>query len=563
MTTTGQERAADGTFGPSLPPPPPIAPAPVAQPAAEDKPEKFSRKAPMVPVRNVTGTAATVAAAAVTSAGAVAGSGWVLTGLAGIAGTVGAVAAAKPEQTKRTTRRTVTVTRKVGSAGVASTKRASAGAVRRSTGAAKRSGGAAKRAVSPSARRAAATKRGPVGGQMSKREARLAAKAPATKVKAARALETKERRRQAKANTAKAIADRVAPKPKLRAVPSAGRSSTRSGVAGGTAGKRGTGGRGTASSGPRAGRLLGGSTRKGGGSAGGRKIGSIAGRKGSGSSTRKGSVAGGRRSGATGTTKHGDGGRTSSPRGYAGKPLGSSTYGGGKPTLVARGRARFADRIREQVGIAGPKHKGILAHHRQLEEEKERKKAHQEERRIASRAYRVRSLFALTPDAKKRARDDYAAVLSRIDDTYKLGARLVSPLDLTDDNNPLIAQPTTGGNTMPKFNPSKFSIAEYVNDQATKIRSHPHDEAMDAVYFADMLPEDFRAVHNWLAAMASRVNAGPFEKTVKDDIYGVADASQKLLGLGEDIPKRIRRAHAEDIDRHENPRQGEKQWNTQ
>lgn len=544
MTT--QDRYADGTFGPSFPPPatpPPAAPAPVA-PAAQDKPEKFSRKAPMVPVRNVTGTAATVAAAGITSAGAAVGSGWVLTGLAGVAGTVGALAAAKPEQTKQVTRRTVTTTRRAGSAGAAATRRAGAGAVRRSTGAAKRSGGALSRAVSPSARRTAATKRGPVAGRASKREARLAAKAPAVRAKASRTLETKERRRQAKANAAHSIANKVAPKPHLRSVP-AGRSTTRPGT---TAGTRGPGRRGgSTSGGARVGRLLGGSTRKG--SSTGRKGAPSIGRRATSSTTRP----------AGGRGRRGD----SSPRSYAGKPLGTGTptYGG-KPTLTSRARGRLAEGIRERVGIAGPRHKAILEHHRQLAEEKERKRAHLDERRIAARAFRVRSLFALTPEAKQRARDDYAAILSRIDDTYGLGASLIAPLDQT--KNPLIAKPTTGGNTMArKFNPSKFSIAEYVSDQAVKIRSHPHDEAMDAVYFADMLPEDLKAVHDWLAAMASRVNEGPFDKTVKDEIHNLADATQKLLGVGEDLPKTIRSRHAEDIERHENPRPGEKQWNTQ
>ncbi|WP_246150478.1 hypothetical protein [Streptomyces qinzhouensis] len=128
---------------------------------------------------------------------------------------------------------------------------------------------------------------------------------------------------------------------------------------------------------------------------------------------------------------------------------------------------------------------------------------------------------------------------------------------------PVPAAPTT--TTTEGVGVSGFRFEEYTAEMETAAHSYEPESAMEILAMVEGLPAALTSVANVMRILAERADSEfPLEKAVADSFSDMFGALMSAVAVADDMGPQFRQAHAQDIARHEDPRNGpeaEKGWN--
>ncbi|MFF9406130.1 hypothetical protein ACF1B0_11435 [Streptomyces anandii] len=112
---------------------------------------------------------------------------------------------------------------------------------------------------------------------------------------------------------------------------------------------------------------------------------------------------------------------------------------------------------------------------------------------------------------------------------------------------------------------SGFRFEEVAAEMEQAANSYDPDDAMEILAMVEGLPAALTSVANVMKILAERSDSEfPLEKEVADGFNDIFGALMSAVAVAEDMGPLFRQAHAQDIARHEDPRNGteaEKGWN--
>ncbi|GGO49392.1 hypothetical protein GCM10012287_26640 [Streptomyces daqingensis] len=125
---------------------------------------------------------------------------------------------------------------------------------------------------------------------------------------------------------------------------------------------------------------------------------------------------------------------------------------------------------------------------------------------------------------------------------------------------PATPDPTTEGEHM-----SGFRFEDHAAEMESAANSYDPEDAMEILAMVEGLPAALTSVANVMKILAERAdNEFPLEKQVADGFNDIFGAVMSAVAVAEDMGPLFRKAHEQDISRHEDPRNGtdaEKGWN--
>ncbi|MFD4144351.1 hypothetical protein [Streptomyces sp. NPDC058572] len=114
-------------------------------------------------------------------------------------------------------------------------------------------------------------------------------------------------------------------------------------------------------------------------------------------------------------------------------------------------------------------------------------------------------------------------------------------------------------------NVSGFNFEEHAAEMESAAQSYEPENAMEILAMVEQLPAALTSVANVMRILAERADSEfPLEKEVADGFNDIFGAVMSAVAVAEDMGPLFRQAHAQDIARHEDPRNGpeaEKGWN--
>ncbi|MCX4574545.1 hypothetical protein OHB41_15360 [Streptomyces sp. NBC_01571] len=120
--------------------------------------------------------------------------------------------------------------------------------------------------------------------------------------------------------------------------------------------------------------------------------------------------------------------------------------------------------------------------------------------------------------------------------------------------------PVSGGE-----NVSGFQFEEAASEMEQAAQSYDPEDAMEILAMVEGLPAALTSVANVMKILAERSDSEfPLEKEVADGFSDIFGALMSAVAVAEDMGPLFRQVHAQDIARHEDPRNGpeaEKGWN--
>ncbi|WP_432020837.1 hypothetical protein [Streptomyces sp. 1222.5] len=112
---------------------------------------------------------------------------------------------------------------------------------------------------------------------------------------------------------------------------------------------------------------------------------------------------------------------------------------------------------------------------------------------------------------------------------------------------------------------SGFQFEEHAAEMEQAAQAYDPENAMEILAMVEGLPAALTSVANVMKTLAERAdNEFPLEKEVADGFNDIFGALMSAVAVAEDMGPLFRQAHAQDIARHEDPRNGpeaEKGWN--
>lgn len=112
---------------------------------------------------------------------------------------------------------------------------------------------------------------------------------------------------------------------------------------------------------------------------------------------------------------------------------------------------------------------------------------------------------------------------------------------------------------------SGFRFEEHAAEMEQAAQSYDPEDCMEILSMVESLPAALTSVANVMRVLAERSdNEFPLEKEVADGFNDIFGALMSAVAVAEDMGPLFRQAHAQDIARHEDPRNGpqaEKGWN--
>ncbi|MGW1063346.1 hypothetical protein ACWD4F_02315 [Streptomyces aureus] len=134
----------------------------------------------------------------------------------------------------------------------------------------------------------------------------------------------------------------------------------------------------------------------------------------------------------------------------------------------------------------------------------------------------------------------------------------VLPRTFTDPKGgPAMGQNSNGQST--------FSFRQHTEDMLQDAQSYDPDGAMDVLAFLEELPEALGNIGEVFKVLAEKSDSElPFDRQVGEALNEIHQALTGAVDKAEDASKTFRQVHEADIERHENPRNGqqaEAKWN--
>ncbi|MFE3492858.1 hypothetical protein ACFXOS_07080 [Streptomyces sp. NPDC059175] len=112
---------------------------------------------------------------------------------------------------------------------------------------------------------------------------------------------------------------------------------------------------------------------------------------------------------------------------------------------------------------------------------------------------------------------------------------------------------------------SGFSFEEHAAEMESAAQSYEPDGCMEILAMIEELPTALTSVANVMRILAERSDSEfPLEKEIAAGFNDIFGALMNAVGAAEDLGPTFRQVHAQDIARHEDPRNGseaEKGWN--
>lgn len=112
---------------------------------------------------------------------------------------------------------------------------------------------------------------------------------------------------------------------------------------------------------------------------------------------------------------------------------------------------------------------------------------------------------------------------------------------------------------------SGFRFEDYAIDMQAAANTYEPDGCMEILAMVEGLPTALTCIANVMAILAERSDSEfPLEKEVADGFNDIYGALKSAVAVAEDMGPMFRQVHAQDIARHEDPRNGpeaEKGWN--
>ncbi|WP_435057378.1 hypothetical protein [Streptomyces sp. bgisy060] len=125
--------------------------------------------------------------------------------------------------------------------------------------------------------------------------------------------------------------------------------------------------------------------------------------------------------------------------------------------------------------------------------------------------------------------------------------------------------PTTRESTEGEGSMSGFNFEEQAAEMEAAAQSYEPESAMEILAMVEGLPAALTSVANVMRILAERSDSEfPLEKEVADSFNDMFGAVMSAVAVAEDMGPTFRKAHEQDIARHEDPRNGpeaEKGWN--
>ncbi|MCX5607894.1 hypothetical protein OHB39_09965 [Streptomyces sp. NBC_00047] len=127
------------------------------------------------------------------------------------------------------------------------------------------------------------------------------------------------------------------------------------------------------------------------------------------------------------------------------------------------------------------------------------------------------------------------------------------------------APSSQGAHTMSTSHGSGFRFEELAAEMESAAQGYEPDGCMEILSMVEGLPEALASVANIMQILAERSDTEfPLEKEVADGFADIFGALNSATSVAEDLGPLFRKAHEQDIARHEDPRNGheaEKGWN--
>ncbi|MET9361938.1 hypothetical protein ABZX93_13580 [Streptomyces sp. NPDC006632] len=162
-------------------------------------------------------------------------------------------------------------------------------------------------------------------------------------------------------------------------------------------------------------------------------------------------------------------------------------------------------------------------------------------------------------------RDELAAAEAAADEeaakdaTDGLGNKVERPAGTVPDNTDSTST-TSGGEHV-----SGFRFEDHAAEMEQAAQSYEPEDAMEILAMVESLPAALTSVANVMKILAERSDSEfPLEKEVADGFNDIFGALMAAVAVAEDMGPLFRQVHAQDIARHEDPRNGpeaEKGWN--
>lgn len=159
---------------------------------------------------------------------------------------------------------------------------------------------------------------------------------------------------------------------------------------------------------------------------------------------------------------------------------------------------------------------------------------------------------------EQAAAEDAAEQEAAKDVTDGLGDRVDRPTGPVPNN-------TDRTSTSEGEHVSGFQFEEHAAEMEQAAQAYDPENAMEILAMVEGLPAALTSVANVMKTLAERAdNEFPLEKEVADGFNDIFGALMSAVAVAEDMGPLFRQAHAQDIARHEDPRNGpeaEKGWN--
>ncbi|MGW6270429.1 hypothetical protein [Streptomyces sp. NPDC055060] len=159
-------------------------------------------------------------------------------------------------------------------------------------------------------------------------------------------------------------------------------------------------------------------------------------------------------------------------------------------------------------------------------------------------------------DTAEAAADEEAAK----DVTGGLGDRVERPTGPVPDHNTGSTSTSSEGESV-----SGFRFEEHAAEMEQAAQSYDPEDCMEILSMVESLPAALTSVANVMKILAERSdNEFPMEKEVADGFNDIFGALMSAVAVADDMGPLFRQVHAQDIARHEDPRNGpqaEKGWN--
>ncbi|MFF3557094.1 hypothetical protein ACFYXL_27205 [Streptomyces tsukubensis] len=160
--------------------------------------------------------------------------------------------------------------------------------------------------------------------------------------------------------------------------------------------------------------------------------------------------------------------------------------------------------------------------------------------------------------AEEREADERAAEAEAVQDNEQIGDRAERP------GGP-VPTTTSSDTTERGSGMSGFNFEEHAAEMEAAAHTYEPESAMEILAMVEGLPAALTSIANVMRILAERSDSEfPLEKEVADSFSDMFGALMSTVAVAEDMGPVFRKAHEQDIARHEDPRNGpeaEKGWN--